>query len=41
MLNPITAQKLEQLGLKGMLRALQQTNATEAKKLSFDERFGM
>lgn len=39
MLNPITAQKLEQLGLRGMLRALQQTKDTN--KLSFDERFGM
>lgn len=39
MLNPITAQKLEQLGLRGMLRALQQTK--DINKLSFDERFGM
>ena len=41
MLNPLTTQKLERLGLGGMLRVLQQTKATDANKLSFDERFGI
>ena len=42
MLNPITTQKLEQLGLKGMLRTLLlQQQQPEARKLSFEERLGM
>ena len=41
MLSPITTQKLDRLGLRGMLRVLQQTRATDANKLSFDERFGI
>lgn len=41
MLSPITTQKLDRLGLRGMLRALQQTRASDANKLSFDERFGI
>ena len=42
MLNQLTTQKLEQLGLKGMLRTLLlQQKQPEARKLSFEERLGM
>lgn len=42
MLNPITTQKLEQLGLKGMLRTLEyQQQQPEISKLCFEERLGM
>lgn len=42
MLNAVTTQKLEQLGLKGMLRTLgYQQQQPEMSKLSFEERLGM
>lgn len=42
MLNQLTQQKLDQLGLKGMLRAYQiQQRQPEADALSFDERLGL
>lgn len=42
MLNAITTQKLEQLGLKGMLRTLEyQQQQPEISKLCFEERLGM
>ncbi|XZG69047.1 IS21-like element helper ATPase IstB [Chitinibacteraceae bacterium HSL-7] len=42
MLNPLTTEKLEQLSLHGMLRALQtQQQQPDATRLSFEERFGM
>jgi DNA replication protein DnaC len=42
MLNAATTQKLDQLGLKGMLRTLEyQQQQPEICKLSFEERFGM
>lgn len=42
MLNAVTTQKLEQLGLKGMLRTLEyQLKQPEISKLCFEERLGM
>ncbi len=42
MLNVLTTQKLDQLGLKGMLRTLEyQQRQPEISKLSFEERLGM